>query len=404
MLVALGQLTADSSYDDVAQVIIGEAVRRGYDPVPPLATAIQESSLRPGAVSSNGLWKNIYQQDASYPGRDNPNTAISGFFDRLDAKRLTDGWNVDLWLNIFWLQQRPGEPSAADAYANGRQAYLAEIKSRTAEAQRLVALYADGADVPMLAPIYDYGITKVMHGYNADTCEACTGNSNGPRSRTLYIVIHTQEGDGTAVSLANYLNSAKVSYNFTVDEKDTVEVVPVGEAPWAAVDANDIGVHLCFAGSRVAWSTDTWLAHGAALDRAAKVVAAACLQYDIPPVKVLSTGGWPVTPKGIAGHADFGRRGGGHTDPEPNFPWENFVGRVKNQIALMTGGAGEIVPPVDGGSETAPGQPTDPAFEIMAQVRGRWEMLGWQTLVEVFAELRDASLGTKDAGKKGFRW
>ncbi|WP_207543271.1 N-acetylmuramoyl-L-alanine amidase [Mycolicibacter heraklionensis] len=127
--------------DGVAKLIITEAVRRGYDPVPPLATAIQESSLKPGAVGGNGKWVGIYQQDSSYSDRNNPTANITQFFDRLDAKRKTAGWSTDLWLNIFWLQQRPGETSADLAYRNGRQAYLTEIKSRTGEAQHFVALY-----------------------------------------------------------------------------------------------------------------------------------------------------------------------------------------------------------------------------------------------------------------------
>jgi hypothetical protein len=45
--------------------------------------------LNPRAVSPNGLWKDIFQQDSSYPGRDNPNAAISEFFDRIGG----EGWS-----------------------------------------------------------------------------------------------------------------------------------------------------------------------------------------------------------------------------------------------------------------------------------------------------------------------
>lgn len=132
------------TYDAIAQQIIREAQARGYDPLPPLATAIQESGLRPGIVSPNGKWIGIYQQDTSYSDRNNPTANIQQFFDRLDAKRRLPGWSTDLWLNIFWLQQRPGEPTAQAAYQNGRQAYLTEIKSKTPQAQTLIALYAGG--------------------------------------------------------------------------------------------------------------------------------------------------------------------------------------------------------------------------------------------------------------------
>lgn len=51
-----------------------------------------------------------------------------------------------------------------------------------------------------------------------------------------------------------------------------------------------------------------------------------------------------------------------------------------------------------------PAAPIDPEAEILAQTRGRWEMLGWQTDVEALAQIRDKVCGTSDAGKTGFRW
>jgi len=137
----LGSLRRDSMPREVAAAILGEARRRGYSPaqaVAILATAIQESGLRPAAVSPNGLWESIFQQDASYPGRRDPNRAIAGFFDRLGSHGGPAA--PDIWKAIFWLQQRPGEPSAAAAYAHGRRGYLTEIMSQRDQA---AALYRD---------------------------------------------------------------------------------------------------------------------------------------------------------------------------------------------------------------------------------------------------------------------
>jgi len=130
-----GGLTADSPPREVAAAIIHEARRRGYSPsqtIAILSTAMQESGLRPRAVSPNGLWRGIFQQDAGYPGRYDPNTAISGFFDRL-AQRGGPS-SPDIWKSIFWLQQRPGEPSAEAAVTHGRRAYLTEIQSQLPKA------------------------------------------------------------------------------------------------------------------------------------------------------------------------------------------------------------------------------------------------------------------------------
>jgi len=206
-------------------------------------------------------------------------------------------------------------------------------------------------------PVYDYGITKVMHGYNPDTGPDCTGNSNGPRGQTLYIVLHTQQARSTAVNLATFCNNSRitqpgnpVSYNLAVDDEDTVEIVPVDEGPWSAADANDIAVHICFAGSFAEWTAGKWLETDASdgldedamLTRGAKAAAAACKQYGIPAVYAGNNGKdgwpncWPVLPKGIVGHRDFGRRGGGHTDPGDGFPMDEFLRRVNQFLDPTT--------------------------------------------------------------------
>jgi hypothetical protein len=134
----LGALTLNSSQREIAAAIIHEARRRGYSPsqtVPILADAMQESNLNPRAVSPNGLWKSVFQQDSSYAGRDNPNLAIAEFFNRLDKHGGPS--SLDIWKSIFWLQQRPGEPSAELAYAHGRRGYLTEIMSKHVAAQQL---------------------------------------------------------------------------------------------------------------------------------------------------------------------------------------------------------------------------------------------------------------------------
>ncbi|WP_136623244.1 hypothetical protein [Mycobacterium attenuatum] len=134
----LGQLTMDSTPDQVAAAIVHEAQRRGYSPaqtIAILADGLQESGLRPRAVSPNRLWENVFQQDASYPGRGDPNTAISEFFNRLQTHGGPS--SPDIWKSIFWLQQRPGESSADAAFAHGRQAYMSEIQSQVGRATQL---------------------------------------------------------------------------------------------------------------------------------------------------------------------------------------------------------------------------------------------------------------------------
>lgn len=226
-----------------------------------------------------------------------------------------------------------------------RSAYPARYDQRFAEAS---ALYdqvqgdvAAGTTTPptggsTVAP--DYGITHTIFGYNAGS--AGTGNSNGPRARTDFIGIHTQEGgNGDAIGLAKYANGAEVAYNIEVDDQFTVLNVPVIEGPWAAADANNVAFHLCFAGSYAAWSASRWLSKDASdgldedamLWRGAKAVAAACRQFNVPAKHVgavaYAAGNWPGE-RGICGHVAFGSRGGGHFDPGTGFPWAEFIRRV----------------------------------------------------------------------------
>lgn len=131
-------LTAGSSQRAVAAAIIAQARSRGYSPqqsIAILSAGLQESGLRSDAVGGGGAWVGIFQQDTSYPGRWDPNRNITEFFDRLDAKG--GAGSPDIWKTIFWLQQRPGEPSAGAAYAHGRRAYLGEIQSQLSVARRL---------------------------------------------------------------------------------------------------------------------------------------------------------------------------------------------------------------------------------------------------------------------------
>ena len=184
-------LTRQSSFDDVAAAIIGETRRRGYtrdESIACVSTGIQESGLRPSAVSPNGLWRGIYQQDASYPGRDDPEDNIWAFLERLDVKRRRPGASPDIWLNIFWLQQRPGEPSADAAYRNGREAYLTEIKRHSARAGELYDRLSAGT--PPMADRPDY---------NEYPMWSPNSSSRGGRKVDLFL-LHTQEGNGNADS------------------------------------------------------------------------------------------------------------------------------------------------------------------------------------------------------------
>lgn len=149
-------------------------------------------------------------------------------------------------------------------------------------------------------------------------------------------LLHTQEGDGNADSLARYLcNPAnEVSYHYTVsqDLKDNgvtvVDVVDTDLASWSVLSANNRSINLCFAGSRAAWSREEWMRNSKAIDAAAWLAMQDCRKYGIPLTAIA-----PPYTAGRAGISDHNYvttvlRDGSHTDVGPNFPWTYFAGKV----------------------------------------------------------------------------
>ena len=161
------------------------------------------------------------------------------------------------------------------------------------------------------------------------------GGSNGGRRATNQIVIHTQEGNGTAVGLAEFCANNGVSYNLIVDAVDTILLVDEDEGPWAAMEANNVAVHICGAGTFANWSRGDWLGRDAMLWRMARVASWLSQTYGIPLVRVGATtyapGNWPNA-RGVCGHVSYGSRGGGHYDPGTGFPWDDLLKRAQSLI------------------------------------------------------------------------
>lgn len=178
-------LDGNSSREDVARKIIAEGRTRGYSDAEiqaALATAIQESNLDPNAMGGGGAWHGVFQQDSSYTGRDDPNTQITGFYDRLDEKKAADP-SADIWDQIFWLQQRPGESTAAAAVANGRSGYMDEIKSRDDEAAKLLADLGPSVGTGMPGDAGGVGSQVYVTGGHLDSIgSGYTGDSTGSSS------------------------------------------------------------------------------------------------------------------------------------------------------------------------------------------------------------------------------
>ena len=168
---------------------------------------------------------------------------------------------------------------------------------------------------------------------------------NGAKIR--YFALHTQEGGGTARSLAGYLQRANsgVSYHYSVDNREIIDVVDTDRYSWSVLDANRYTINLCFAGSRAAQSRDVWLnSFGNAIDEAARLFVQDAKKYGMP-VDVLGRN-YGIIPQrqGAIDHSGvtYGLGIGDHTDVGPNFPWDVFTDRVN----AHSRGTVVIVPPV----------------------------------------------------------
>lgn len=156
-----------------------------------------------------------------------------------------------------------------------------------------------------------------------------------------WLVIHTQQGRGSARSLANYCKqaAAEVSYHDAVDELEMIQMVAYADAPWSAGNANTVAEHMCFGGSFAEWTRAQWLdpdkdGDGINQDqmlwRGASWAAWRAQVNEIP-IRWVSDGVPPAS-RGITGHVNLGAWGGGHTDPGPTFPKDIFIERVQSLI------------------------------------------------------------------------
>lgn len=228
-------------------------------------------------------------------------------------------------------------------------------------------------------------------------------------------LLHTQEGNGNADSLARYLADGrnKVSYHYTVsqDPRDSgvtvCDVVDTDEASWSVLSANPRSINLCFAGSSASWTREQWMAQSKAIEAAAYIAVQDCRKYGIP-VKVLSPP-YSSPPPGISDHKYVTQylKDGSHTDVGANFPWSFF----KQCVEKYAGYAGVVNPepapspkpptpaPVPPKPPSKPAGPPPYAYpshdEMMVQVweqlfgpKGKgWPQLGNKTLVDAVADL-----------------
>lgn len=156
------------------------------------------------------------------------------------------------------------------------------------------------------------------------------------------VVMHTMEapeGLTTAESVSQWAagpGAPLASWHYAVDVNSVVQCVLEKDVAWAAPGSNHDGIQIELAG-RAGQTAAQWADpySKSQLALAALLVAEICKRHDIPPVKLtpaqVRAGG-----RGICGHIDVTRafpNMGTHWDPGPNFPWDEFLGMVREALA-----------------------------------------------------------------------
>lgn len=150
------------------------------------------------------------------------------------------------------------------------------------------------------------------------------------------IVIHTMEcsenHNSAEATAAYFTRPDTASAHYCVDDDSVVQCVQLGDTAWHAAGGNSdtIGIeHAGRAGQGPAeWADD----YSVRLlrNQSAPLVASLCKQFDIP-IRKISPEEYNAGARGILGHIDITRAkniSGGHWDPGPNFPWDQYLSWV----------------------------------------------------------------------------
>lgn len=163
-----------------------------------------------------------------------------------------------------------------------------------------------------------------------------TGGGRSTRTKApVNWLLHTEEGDSTAVSLAKYCNGDHdVSYHYTLRDGIVCDVVDTDYASWSVLDANAYTINLCFAGSRSSWTRQQWMTREKDIVIAAYLAVQDCRNYKIPIVVIKPP---YVKGSGISDHRYVTKALGigTHTDVGDGFPWDVFTAHV-NTFAGIT--------------------------------------------------------------------
>lgn len=288
-------------------------------------------------IGSDGKSVGLFQQQPQWWGRGDgidlmdPATAARLFFEQLAKLDYNNTSRTPGWY----------------AQTVQRSAYPDRYDQRFAEASELYDQIATSTGEVMAKPAF----TEI------ESMGSSGQSRNGQKPR--YIFLHTQEGGGTAQSLASYLNNPNngASYHYTVDNSGVVvDVVDTDLASWSVGNANGYSINLCFAGSYAGWSRQQWLNNmGRAIDIAAYLAAKDCKKYGIAAVWLGSGGSYRPASSGVSDHQYVTNviGWGSHTDVGKGFPGDVFAAALAKYMSNTAPAA--VVNQIDAAAAVAKG-------------------------------------------------
>lgn len=167
-------------------------------------------------------------------------------------------------------------------------------------------------------------------------------NKHAGRTRKPRVVVmHTMESPERATTAEDVARNwfaktaARASAHYCVDADSIVQCVSEADTAWAAPGANADGIQIELAGragqGAAGWA-DTYSV--AELDLAARLVADICTRHNIP-IRKLTREQLAAGERGIIGHVDASAvyRLSDHTDPGPDFPWDQVIAKARSYAA-----------------------------------------------------------------------
>ena len=163
----------------------------------------------------------------------------------------------------------------------------------------------------------------------------------GRTRKVRVVVVHTMESPERATTAEDVARNwfaktaARTSAHYCVDADSIVQCVSEADTAWAAPGANADGIQIELAGragqGATGWADPYSVAE---LDLAARLVADICTRHNIP-IRKLTREQLAAGERGIIGHVDASAvyRLSDHTDPGPDFPWDQVIAKARAYAA-----------------------------------------------------------------------